>query len=289
MSNGWIKLHRQLLNHWTAQEPEAMAVWVRILMLANHGPQTKIFNSCVVKINRGQLIYGRKKFSIASGVSEMKLRRILKHLADDGMINQLVTSRYSVIPVLSYDQYQDINQPVTSKQPASNQPVTTLEECKELKNEKKEPKTLMSDKSDDTIQQVFNHWKLVMGKTDQTKLTNDRKSKINARLKEGYSVHQLQQAAIGCSLSTWHMGQNDGARKHNSIDLIYRNGSKVEEFADMVNVIPQRINDEINNRPNRNLSAVGRVDAACARRKAQRELNGNFMEKDVTDIRAQVD
>ncbi len=247
MSNGWIKLHRQLLNHWTAQDPEAMAVWIRILMLANHGTQTKAVNKCLVTINRGQLIYGRKMFSLASGVSEMKLRRIIKHLVDDSMINQRVTSQYSVLTVLSYDQYQETNQRITSEQPAYNQRVTTLEECKELKNEKKEPKTLMSDKSDDTIQQVFNHWKIVMGKTNQTKLSSDRVSKIKARLKDGYTVEQLKQAINGCASSSHHMGENDTGTVYDGIDLIFRNGGKVEFFMENINKIIPTTNGIDNN------------------------------------------
>jgi hypothetical protein len=145
MSVGFIKIHRALFENWIADEPEALAVWVRILSEANFADKKKKFNGSIIEVKRGQLIFGLNAFSDRSGVSVMKLRRIISDMEADGMINRQKTNRYSLLTVVSYDSYQGltsqeqaINKPLTSKQQAINTPLTTLEEGK--KERRKESK-----------------------------------------------------------------------------------------------------------------------------------------------------
>lgn len=137
MSVGFIKIHRALFDNWVADEPEALAVWVRILSEANFKDKKKKFNGSLVMVRRGQLIFGLNAFSERSGVSVMKLRRIIADLESDGMINRQKTNRYSLLTVVSYDSYQGltgqeqaINKPLADKQHADNTPLTTPKECK---------------------------------------------------------------------------------------------------------------------------------------------------------------
>ena len=75
MSVGFIKIHRALFENWVSDEPEALAVWVRILSEANFADKKKKFNGSIIEVKRGQLIFGLNAFSDRSGVSVMKLRR----------------------------------------------------------------------------------------------------------------------------------------------------------------------------------------------------------------------
>jgi len=137
MSIGFIKIHRTVFDNWVADEPEALAVWVRILSEANFADKKKKFNGSLIEVKRGQMIFGLNAFSDRSGVSVMKLRRIISDLESDGMINRQKTNRYSLLTVVAYDSYQGltsqeqaINTPLTDKQHADNTPLTTLEEGK---------------------------------------------------------------------------------------------------------------------------------------------------------------
>lgn len=77
--------------------------------------------------------------------------------------------------------------------------------------------------------EVFEHWVAVMGMDPQrTKLTTQRASKVNARLKEGYTVDRLKAAIEGCRRSDWHMGANDDGRPQNDLEQICRSGGHVE-------------------------------------------------------------
>jgi len=140
--SGWIKLHRSLMSHWCAEEPEALAVWVRLLMEANHSSIKKLFNGVLVEINRGQTVFGLEAFSKKSGVSIAKLRRYLDLFEKEGMIDRQKTSKYSLITITCYDKYQseagkeqsNHNQTASKSQHYKND-----KECEEETHTKKTP------------------------------------------------------------------------------------------------------------------------------------------------------
>lgn len=79
-------------------------------------------------------------------------------------------------------------------------------------------------------QEIFDFWKATMSLNGSTLLTPKRKQKIKQRLAEGYTIERIKNAIVGCSLSPFHNGQNDTRTKYNDIELICRNGEKVEFF-----------------------------------------------------------
>lgn len=82
------------------------------------------------------------------------------------------------------------------------------------------------------IQRVFEHWKAVHRKNAAgVKLTPAMRSKIAARMDEGFTADELCQAVTGCALSPFHMGlgNSDGV-KYDTIELIFRNGEKTRSF-----------------------------------------------------------
>jgi len=107
MLNGWLKVHRKMLDHWVSEEPELFAMWMRLLLEANHSDKKTMFNGALVEIQRGQTLFGLEAFEAKSGISRKKLRRYLDMLEKDGMIGRQRTNKYSVISIVNYDMYQD--------------------------------------------------------------------------------------------------------------------------------------------------------------------------------------
>lgn len=104
--NGWIKVHRKMLDHWVSQEPELFAFWMRLLLEANHSDTKRMFNGSLIEIKRGQTLFGLEAFEVKSGISKKKLRRYLDMLETEQMIGRQKTNKYSLISILNYDQYQ---------------------------------------------------------------------------------------------------------------------------------------------------------------------------------------
>ena len=82
----------------------------------------------------------------------------------------------------------------------------------------------------DLIREVFDFWKVTMQKSGNTKLDAKRKSKIQLRLKDGYTVEQIKTAITNCSLTPHNMGANDRGQKYNDIELICRDAANLERF-----------------------------------------------------------
>jgi hypothetical protein len=121
--SGFISLDRALLGHWCAGEPEALSVWVRLLLDANFADKKTMFNGALIEIKRGQLIFGYPSFSAKSGVSVAKLRRIIKTFEDDGMISRQKTNKYTLISITYYDKYQSSNRQNAGKSQADDKQI----------------------------------------------------------------------------------------------------------------------------------------------------------------------
>tara|TARA_B110000495_G_scaffold194177_1_gene200243 strand:+ start:189 stop:800 length:612 start_codon:yes stop_codon:yes gene_type:complete len=137
---GWIKLERSLTDHWIWQEPEALKLWIALLLAANFTTKKRSFNGSVVEIKRGQLVYGRHAFSAKLGISEAKLRRYIKLFISDSMISQQKTNKYSIISITCYEKYQDANQQITGHQP-DNRPHHKNQEGKKETTKRFKPPT----------------------------------------------------------------------------------------------------------------------------------------------------
>lgn len=76
------------------------------------------------------------------------------------------------------------------------------------------------------IREVFDYWVNVSGKA-RAKLTADRRTKIRARLKDGYSVDDIKKAIRGNAAGAYIDARG---HKYNDLTLICRSGSHTERF-----------------------------------------------------------
>ena len=98
---------------------------------------------------------------------------------------------------------------------------------------------------------LFQYWLSRMRKGPTCKFTQERRRAVIARLRDGYTPDQIRAAIDGCSLSPWNMGQNDSGKLFNDLELICRNGSKLESFIAQCNrprtvrsvTVQEQIND----------------------------------------------
>lgn len=79
------------------------------------------------------------------------------------------------------------------------------------------------------VVEVFDYWRQVMGHKT-SKLDAKREKAIRARLKNGYTVGNLCTAIDGCKLDPWSQGANDRNTVFDDIELICRDGPKVDKF-----------------------------------------------------------
>ena len=127
--SGWISLHRSSTEHWVYADAAYWKMWTTMLIKANHKERNILFNGSLVRLKRGEFVFGRTKFSQETKTPVSKVRRLLELLKSDQMISQQKFNKYSIISILNYDQYQNINQQTdqqtASKPPANRQQTAT--------------------------------------------------------------------------------------------------------------------------------------------------------------------
>jgi len=147
MNDGWIKLHRKILDSGVAKDPEYLAVWIHLLLLANYTDKTFIWNNKKMVCKSGQLLTSRKKLASISGVHESKIERAIKFLKSEQQIEQQNMFTNRLITINNWNEYQQSEQQneqqMNSKRTASEQQVNTN------KNEKKEKKERRKSSNED--------------------------------------------------------------------------------------------------------------------------------------------
>ena len=87
----------------------------------------------------------------------------------------------------------------------------------------------MSSEKDEKVEKIFEFWKWCMN-WPRSRFTPERRLKINARFRDGYTTEDIIQGICGCSGSAFHMGDNPSNTRYDDLTLICRNGSKLEGF-----------------------------------------------------------
>ena len=101
-ANGFIVLHRKLLDWEWHDSPNTLSLFIHILLGANHEDET--VNG--IEIKRGQLMTSLPSLARETGQTEKQVRCSLNHLIRSGTVADRSTNKYRIITVLKYDDYQ---------------------------------------------------------------------------------------------------------------------------------------------------------------------------------------
>jgi hypothetical protein len=108
--DGWISLHRKLLENPIAKKSDYMNLWIHLLLMANHKDNYRfIFNNEEMILNSGQILTGRKVLSHNTGISETTIERILSYFEKTKQIGQQKTTKNRVITILKWKTYQKLD------------------------------------------------------------------------------------------------------------------------------------------------------------------------------------
>jgi len=160
--------------------------------------------------------------------------------------HQVINNRESesLIPSLDEDASLaiDINDNSTRQSRVSHAPFTPLvhdkAEGKGKEQEGKGREGIDHASVPDDVVSVFEHWSMVMSHP-KAKLDDTRKNLIKKAIKLGYSVDDLKNSITGYSYSPFHMGQNYRQTKFDGLDLILKNGSKIDAGLEFFSNPPQ--------------------------------------------------
>jgi len=150
--NGWIKLHRELLEKsiWQTSTPEQRSVLVAILLMANHARKDWEWKGQRFEAQPGQLITSLQNLADKAGVSVQNTRSAIARFEKYGFLTNQSTKTGRLITIVNWGIYQTVNdetnktpdkgaakcQPTINKQPTTNK---NYNNNKNYKNDNKYP------------------------------------------------------------------------------------------------------------------------------------------------------
>lgn len=132
-SNGWIKLHRKMMEKGYYGRSTYVHLWIHLLLSANHKEKEFMWNGEMIIIKDGQLLIGREKLSKETGIPETTIEDILKVFEKEGQIRQQKTTKFRVITILNWKKYQITDNRATTERQQSD----TNKNVKNEENDKK--------------------------------------------------------------------------------------------------------------------------------------------------------
>lgn len=104
---GWIKISREIEDHWLWQDAERMRWWIDMLFLASWEDKKVIEDTHLITIKKGQFIASVAFLCKRWGKSNKTIIKYLKLLEEDEMICREVLHRQTpIITICNYDKYQ---------------------------------------------------------------------------------------------------------------------------------------------------------------------------------------
>jgi len=136
VNRGFIKLWRKALDAGWIKNHKLWAFWTWALLKATHREHSVIVGLQTVKLSPGQFIFGRKKASEETGLTEREIRTILDYLKKSGNLTIKTTNKFSVITIVNWDIYQggdQQNDQQNDQQMSNKGPHTRTEEHNKIK------------------------------------------------------------------------------------------------------------------------------------------------------------
>ena len=102
----FVKLHRSLREHPYAGDPDHLALWTWLLMLAAFKKHPVVLNKCHITLKPGDLVTSLRILSSRSGISKDRVNVILGHFEEAGMIQRRSNNKYTRISLVNWGRYQ---------------------------------------------------------------------------------------------------------------------------------------------------------------------------------------
>lgn len=199
MEQGWVKVHRQLLdNHFLMKDNNAYIVFTKLLLMVN---------------KKGEIAAGRRQLADLMYMNDRTLYGILVRLESQGMITIESMVRYSVIHIKNWGLYQQnanrveketatedatlaeqgsevevATDSATTAQPQRNSSATTAQHSNKNKKENKNNNSKELAKPSygkPEINEMFDYWQEIIGYKLESNITRNRNACNNLIKKHG--------------------------------------------------------------------------------------------------------
>lgn len=132
--NGWIKLHRSLLEWEWYSDVNVFRLFTHMLLIANH--EQKPWRG--IEIPKGSFISSIGHLAKGTTLSEREIRTAITKLKTTGELTSHSTNTFTMFSITNWHLYQSSDKPkgkqATGERQATDKQPTTTKELEELKN-----------------------------------------------------------------------------------------------------------------------------------------------------------
>lgn len=193
---GWIRLHRNIKDHWIWKSDNRLKWWLDILLSVNHSDSKVLIKGTLIDCKRGQSIKSLESWARDWNVSKGSVRDFFKLLTSDQMLHTESLQFTTRITVLNYDTYQgELYVEETQKKRRGNAKETLRvpkQECKEgINNDKND-----NNKSSDFIDKIIDVFSEEYFRVNQVEYSIISKGKERAAVGKILSLHKAKNASM---------------------------------------------------------------------------------------------
>ena len=103
---GWVKIYRDLQDHWLMHDFEKLGWWVDLLLSANHKDNKVLIGERLIELKKGQMIISLSFLSKRWGKAKGTILKFLELLESDQMIDRCTDRKVTILTICNYDSYQ---------------------------------------------------------------------------------------------------------------------------------------------------------------------------------------
>ncbi|EAE1298266.1 hypothetical protein EP04_01780 [Listeria monocytogenes] len=169
--DGYIALHRKIIDSWIWQDPEFYRLWSYCLIKASFKERDVFIGQQIVNLKPGQFVIGREKLEAKMNIGLQKPRsaltwwRRLQKLENDKMLNIKSNNKYSIITIVNWELYQSdsasneqqTEQQTNNRRTTDGQQMNTNNNVNKDNNVNKENNT-RTNKFDEVHLQIANYF-----------------------------------------------------------------------------------------------------------------------------------
>lgn len=203
---GYIKLHRKILDSYAMRSHEYLALFTYLLLKAQYRERVNAYGQ---KIMPGQVDTGRRRIAKDLRLNASKIQRMLKTLEIEHMIEQQCFSKNRIITIVNWHLYQE-SEPVI--EPQVNHRRTHVERRKERKN-------------NNIVSEVMRYLNSQLG-TSYSENSKSAVRLVNGRVSDNYKLEDFK-AVIDLKVSQW---KSDPKMKKYLRPSTLFNATKFEEY-----------------------------------------------------------
>ena len=138
-NTGWIKVYREIENHWISKDLRKLGWWVYLIYSATYEDKKVLVGNRLIELKRGQQVVSLSSLEERFEVTRPTVVNFLRLLEEDGMVLRDTYQKVTILTICNYDDYQGLSTSKVTNDFTDSLPITLpirypTKEEKEIKN-----------------------------------------------------------------------------------------------------------------------------------------------------------